>query len=167
MPVSHYSFIFETMPLFPWEQEHLYIPQSFTDLFAIFRCEVSKFITEGGHWDSWISTSSTSHVILHLYLFTSPSLFPYYNQIQIPVSQFYVLQCVLSSTNINVCRRILVLHSDLGKRLNIRDEAPEQSSNRWVWRIFSPSMFDTSLYLHFKFYFIFFIFVCFYDEINK
>lgn len=75
--------------------------------FAIFRCEGSKFITEGGHWDSWISTSSTSHVIMHLYLFTSSSLSPYHNQIQIPVSQYYILQCVLSSTNINVCGRIL------------------------------------------------------------
>lgn len=33
MPVSHYSFVSQTIPLFPWEQERLYIPYSSVRVF--------------------------------------------------------------------------------------------------------------------------------------
>lgn len=58
---------------------------------AIFRCEGSKSITEGRYWDSWISTSSGTGVIMHLYLSTSSSLCPHHHQIHFPVSQYCIL----------------------------------------------------------------------------
>lgn len=58
---------------------------------AIFRCEGSKSITEGRYWDSWISTSNDTGVIMHLYLSTSSSLCPYHDQIHFSVSQYCVL----------------------------------------------------------------------------
>lgn len=58
---------------------------------AIFRSEGSKSITEGRHWDSWMSTSSSTGVIMHLYLSRSSSLCPYRSWIHFSVIQNCIL----------------------------------------------------------------------------
>lgn len=165
MPMSHsYSFVSEThspIPLRTRASLH-FIKQCkvVQRPLAIFRRGGSKSITEGRYWDSWISTSSGTGVIMHLYLSTSSSLGPYHHQIHFPVNQHCIFPQawpveieILVNINIYGGKAYwwLVLHSKLGQRWRIRDEVATllkngscltrlstESSDRWDSDVFCP-----------------------------
>lgn len=139
---------------------------------AIFRCEDSKSITETEAWDSWISTSRGTVVIMHLYLSTSSSLCLYHHQIHFPVRQY----CISPWAWPVVIEILLNINIDCGRNVahclfciqwngrGTRSEMKRRHSRRTQFmslpgflqiaatdgslKRYAPNMFHTSPYLH-------------------